>query len=174
MATLIDGKALATKVRKRIRHRIEEEGIKAKLAVILVGNDDASIVYVRNKSKACEKVGIAFQIQDDILGIFSNEMQKNKDSDIKEFKQTILYSYVINTDYKDEFMKYYGNEKLAEKDIETVKDILIKSKAYDYAINMMNDYYDEGIKLLNEISWIKEDKKILIEGFIEYLRNRKK
>ena len=61
MATLIDGKALATKVRKSIRHRIEEEGIKAKLAVILVGNDDASIVYVRNKSKACEKVGIAFE-----------------------------------------------------------------------------------------------------------------
>ena len=61
MATLIDGKALATKVRKSIKHRIEEEGIKAKLAVILVGNDDASIVYVRNKSKACEKVGIAFE-----------------------------------------------------------------------------------------------------------------
>ena len=61
MATLIDGKALATKVRKSIRHRIEEEGIKAKLAVILVGNDDASVVYVRNKSKACEKVGIEFE-----------------------------------------------------------------------------------------------------------------
>ena len=101
-------------------------------------------------------------------------MKKNKDSDIKEFKQTILYSYIINTDYKDEFMKYYGNEKLKEKDIETVKEILVKSKAYDYAINMMNKYYDEGIKYLNKISWIKKDKKSLIEGFIEYLRNRKK
>lgn len=61
MATLIDGKALAAKVRKEIRHRIEKEGIKAKLAVILVGNDDASVVYVRNKSRACEKVGIEFE-----------------------------------------------------------------------------------------------------------------
>lgn len=120
------------------------------------------------------KVGIAFQIQDDILGIFSNEMQKNKDSDIKEFKQTILYSHIINTDYKEEFLKYYGNESLKEKDIEKVKELLIKSKSYDFAINMMNELYDEGIKLLNKIDWIKKDKKDLIEGFIEYLRNRKK
>ena len=42
------------------------------------------------------------------------------------------------------------------------------------AIKKEEDRYNEGIKLLNEISWIKEDKKILIEGFIEYLRNRKK
>ena len=61
MATLIDGKALAAKVRETIRQRIEQENIKAKLAVILVGNDDASVVYVRNKNKACEKVGITFE-----------------------------------------------------------------------------------------------------------------
>lgn len=61
MATLIDGKALAAKVRENIRLRIDKEGIKAKLAVILVGNDDASVVYVRNKNKACEKVGIDFE-----------------------------------------------------------------------------------------------------------------
>lgn len=61
MATLIDGKALAAKVRENIKQRIEQENIKAKLAVILVGNDDASVVYVRNKNKACEKVGIAFE-----------------------------------------------------------------------------------------------------------------
>ena len=129
---------------------------------------------LKDIEKFGEKVGIAFQIQDDILGIFSKEMKKNKDSDIKEFKQTILYSYVINTKYKDEFMKYYGNENLKEKDIEIVKEILVKSKAYDYAINMMNDFYDEGINILNNISWISDDKKDLIEGFIEYLRNRKK
>ena len=61
MATIIDGKALASKVRETIKQRIENENIKAKLAVILVGNDDASVVYVRNKNKACEKVGIAFE-----------------------------------------------------------------------------------------------------------------
>ena len=61
MATLIDGKTLAAKVRDSIKLRIDQEKISIKLAVILVGNDDASVVYVRNKSKACEKAGIAFE-----------------------------------------------------------------------------------------------------------------
>ena len=61
MAIIINGKELAAKVRNNIKLRIEQEGIKAKLAVILVGNDDASVVYVRNKNKACEKVGITFE-----------------------------------------------------------------------------------------------------------------
>ena len=86
-----------------------------------------------------EKIGIAFQIQDDILGIYSDAMEKNKDSDIKEFKQTILYSHIVNTKYKEEFLKYYGNDNLKENDIEIVKDLFKKSGSYDYANDMMKD-----------------------------------
>ena len=121
-----------------------------------------------------EKIGIAFQIQDDILGIYSDAMEKNKDSDIKEFKQTILYSHIINTKYKEEFLKYYGNDNLKENDIEIVKDLFKKSGSYDYANDMMNKYYDEGLKVLNSIKWINKDKKDLLEGFVEYLRVRNK
>ena len=45
------------------------------------------------------------RLQDDILGIYSEETGKVKASDIKEFKQTILYSYAIETEYKDELLK---------------------------------------------------------------------
>ena len=64
MTTLIDGKELAKKVRSNLRIECEElnkKGIKSKLAVIMVGNDPASKVYVRNKSRACEDVGIEYE-----------------------------------------------------------------------------------------------------------------
>lgn len=64
MAEIIDGKELAKKVRKDLKKEVEAlkaKGINPKLAVIMVGNDPGSTVYVRNKSKACEKVGIEFE-----------------------------------------------------------------------------------------------------------------
>ena len=64
MAEIIDGKELAKKVRKELKKDVEAlkaKGIKPKLAVIMIGNDPGSTVYVRNKSKACEKVGIEFE-----------------------------------------------------------------------------------------------------------------
>lgn len=64
MAIIIDGKALAKKIRNNLKidcEKLKENGIVPKLAVILVGNDNASKTYVKNKSKACEDVGIAFE-----------------------------------------------------------------------------------------------------------------
>ncbi|WP_417347856.1 bifunctional methylenetetrahydrofolate dehydrogenase/methenyltetrahydrofolate cyclohydrolase FolD [Ferrimonas sp.] len=60
-ATLIDGKAIAASVRQNIASQVQsrtQQGLRAPgLAVILVGSDPASQVYVGNKRKACEQVG---------------------------------------------------------------------------------------------------------------------
>ena len=64
MAELIRGKELALNIRQNLKGEVEElkeRGIFPKLAVIMVGNDKASEVYVKNKSKACEEVGIEFE-----------------------------------------------------------------------------------------------------------------
>ena len=64
MAVIIDGKELAKKTRANLKLECEElkqKNIKTKLAVIMVGEDPASKVYVRNKSKACEEVGIEYE-----------------------------------------------------------------------------------------------------------------
>ena len=64
MSELIDGKELSKKIRKKLKKEVlelREKGVNPKLAVIMVGNDPGSTVYVRNKSKACEKVGIEFE-----------------------------------------------------------------------------------------------------------------
>ena len=64
MAKIINGKELAKKIRQDLKEEVEglkQKGITPKLAVIMVGNDSASAVYVRNKSKACNEIGIAFE-----------------------------------------------------------------------------------------------------------------
>ncbi len=61
MAKLIDGKAISLAVKDEIKAKTEElaaKGISVTLAVILVGEDPASQVYVKNKKKACEYCGI--------------------------------------------------------------------------------------------------------------------
>ncbi|CAE6923866.1 MULTISPECIES: bifunctional methylenetetrahydrofolate dehydrogenase/methenyltetrahydrofolate cyclohydrolase FolD [Pseudomonas] len=67
-AQLIDGKAIAASLRQQIAHRVaerREQGLRAPgLAVILVGSDPASQVYVSHKRKDCEEVGFVSQAYD--------------------------------------------------------------------------------------------------------------
>ena len=138
--------------------------------MLLAGADNKKIDEV---SSMAEKVGIAFQIQDDILGIFSNDIGKVVGSDIREFKQTILYSYTINTKYKDVLLKYYGKD-LSDDIVSKVREIFESSGALEYAINTMNKYYDEAVELLDKINWMDMEKKLILQGFIDYLRDRNK
>ena len=64
MAKIIDGKALAKTIRGNLKSEVEDlkkNGIQPKLAVIMVGEDKASKIYVKNKSKACEELGIEYE-----------------------------------------------------------------------------------------------------------------
>ena len=64
MCTIIDGKALAKKIRVNLKtecDKLKKQGINPKLAVIMVGDNQASKVYVKNKSKACNEVGIEYE-----------------------------------------------------------------------------------------------------------------
>lgn len=65
MARTIDGKALSAKVRGELRAKADEmrsRGISASLAVVLVGSDPASRIYVKNKARACDDVGIRSEV----------------------------------------------------------------------------------------------------------------
>ena len=64
MAVIIDGKSLAKEIRENLKkeaEKLRDKGIIPHLAVIMVGDNDASKVYVRNKSRACEEIGIEFK-----------------------------------------------------------------------------------------------------------------
>lgn len=61
MSNIIDGKVVSAAVKERVAKEVKEldqKGVSVCLAVILVGNDPASQIYVANKKKACEQLGI--------------------------------------------------------------------------------------------------------------------
>ena len=87
---IIDGKKIAKEIRKKLKiscDELKEKGITPKLAVIMVGEDKASQVYVRNKSKVCDEIGIEFEEfildknikQEEIIKLIDN---LNKDNNV--------------------------------------------------------------------------------------------
>lgn len=64
MAEILDGKMVAQRIRQNLKKNVEElkeKGITPKLAVIMVGDDPSSKIYVRNKSMACQEIGIEYE-----------------------------------------------------------------------------------------------------------------
>jgi len=58
-ATIINGKEVSARLKNEIKEKVHALGVRPCLHVILVGNNQASLVYVRNKANACEECGIA-------------------------------------------------------------------------------------------------------------------
>ncbi len=142
------------------------------LGCILSGNK-INLPKFENIFKA---IGIAFQIKDDIIGIYgdSSYIGKSTNSDISEFKQTILYSYVYNNDkkYLKQINQYYGKQDLSENDISAVKQIFIDSGALEYANKKMDYLFDTSIEQIRQLDLGKY--KNIVLGFINYLRIRQK
>lgn len=64
MAEILNGKLVAEKIRHKLKNDVQDlkkDGIKPKLAVIMVGDDPSSKIYVRNKSIACNEIGIDYE-----------------------------------------------------------------------------------------------------------------
>lgn len=62
MANIINGKEISAAIREEIKAEVQGMSVRPGLAVVLVGDDPASAVYVRNKSKACADVGIYSEV----------------------------------------------------------------------------------------------------------------
>lgn len=118
-------------------------------------------------------LGIAFQIQDDYLGIYSksDKIGKTVGSDVKEFKQTLLYYYTKGTKYYNELLQHYGKDKY---DIKRVQEIFELSGSKEKVSVMMNKLYEESLYYLNKIAWLKQEDKNILMGLINYLKNREK
>lgn len=89
MAKIIDGKMISQQIKDEVKDKVaklNEQGITVSLAVIQVGNDPASSVYVRNKKKACEYCGIvslSYELpeettEDELLALI-DELNNRKD-----------------------------------------------------------------------------------------------
>ena len=87
MAEILDGKAISQKIKEGLKKEVEElkqNGVIPKLAVIMIGDDSSSKIYVRNKSIACEQIGIEYE-----------EYLLNENTTMKELLELI---YKLNKD----------------------------------------------------------------------------
>jgi geranylgeranyl diphosphate synthase type I len=111
-------------------------------------------------------VGIAFQLRDDELGLYSDEKTLGKPigSDVKENKNTILHLKALELakgEDKDFIRRAYGNRNLAEKELERVRKITEKTGALAYSQKMARELVEEGKKFVPQITTNPERQETL-------------
>lgn len=121
-------------------------------------------------------IGISFQIQDDILGIFGNEEQLGKSivSDIEEGKNTLLFVKALelsSSEQKKMLRAIFGKKNLSQKEILSFRKILVETGALEYAKKISRDHLNKGKEKINASSLSKQTKKMLTE-LIQYLEKR--
>ncbi|MDP8265143.1 MAG: polyprenyl synthetase family protein [Candidatus Aceula lacicola] len=101
-------------------------------------------------------MGQAFQIQDDILGIFASEKNIGKSilSDIAEFKKTILVCHAYRTlsgQKKKAFVKCFEKPKKTYSDLTTIKKIFIESGSLDYSLKKVATLIKESKRIFTKL-----------------------
>lgn len=124
------------------------------LGITLFGADRKLIKILSNYSLS---IGIAFQIQDDILGMFGKEMGKDTDSDIKEGKETLLVNItrqrIKDKRQKKKLEEILGNRKSVEKDIAWVKNLIKETGALGECQHLAKELIEKGKKALKNLPY---------------------
>lgn len=147
------------------------------LGAILGGCNQQTIEWLNNIGK---NLGYAYQIKDDILGIYGNESNLGKptSSDIKEGKSTIL-AYIFTSlappELKNKFYEIYGNVKreISIQDIELIKDIFNSVNVKEQSETILNNYINNAFAEI-EKSQFSDNAKLKLTEFANYLLNRTK
>jgi len=122
-----------------------------------------------------EKIGIAFQMKDDLFDYGEDEIGKPRGIDIKEKKMTLPLIYVLNTVSGQEkrwMINTIKNHNTNKKKVNELIDFIRKNGGMEYTINKMKEYKDEANKILDSLP-DNEGKRALYE-LSEFIINRKK
>ncbi len=120
-------------------------------------------------------LGIAFQIKDDLLGLYSTSGDMGKTlNDVKEGKQTIIYKYAIDNATDEELAvinKYYGKNDINKEETKIITDLFDKLGAKKNAEKLELEYTNKGIQIINSMNVKNKD---LFMEFANYLLKRDK
>lgn len=122
-----------------------------------------------------EKVGMAFQIKDDLFDYGEDEIGKPLGIDIKEKKMTLPLIYALNNASwleKKKIIYLIRNKNEDKKAVNEVIDFVKKSGGLEYATEVMNRYFEEALDLLK--SFPESAYKSSLEGLVRYTIERKK
>lgn len=114
-AQLIDGKALASKIRTKLKQIVSKSDSAPGLAVILVGNDPASEVYVGHKERACKEVGITSTIH--------RLPENTSETDLEELIETLNYDDHVHGILVQVPLPQHIDTKLILETISPLKDV---------------------------------------------------
>ncbi|MFA5871967.1 MAG: polyprenyl synthetase family protein [Parcubacteria group bacterium] len=143
------------------------------LGALLAGTDKKVLDAL---SAYAVPVGIAFQIQDDILGVFGSEEKLGKPvcSDLREGKQTLLIVKALekaNNEQEKKLKAMIGNRDIKEEDVEEFRKIIRETGSLRYSQNMACDLIEKGkTEVLN--SDISSKSKNFLVGVADYMVNR--
>jgi len=130
---------------------------------------------IGNKMKLFgEKVGIAFQIKDDLFDYGKEDIGKPTGNDIKEKKLTLPLIYTLNnisSSKKRELIYIIKNENKNIEKVRYVIDTVVETGGINYAAEKMNFYRDEALSILHEF----EDNEVrkALEELVRYTTDRK-
>ena len=126
-------------------------------------------------SDFAKALGRAFQLQDDLLGVFGEEQKlgKNIGSDLRESKPTVLLLKTLSNTKgteKEFVLSVIGKKDLQVAEFEKLKDIIVSSNAYKFVADEVQYYLQRAKEFLDEVP-DNEYNQILHE-ILEYLVNR--
>ena len=138
---------------------------------------EASEEVIKGLSKYGIKLGIAFQIKDDILGMFGSEKKVGKpiDSDLKEGKKTLLVSKtferLLTDDRKEDLERFkfiLGNQNLTVEDYKWCQNLMRETGAMDYCQQLVEKLTEEAAVALKKVEIDNEARRFLL-GISEFL-----
>lgn len=139
----------------------------------LLGGLDEEVLEVLRKYSL--KGGIAFQLQDDILGMFgdSNRTGKSANSDLLQGKSTLLIAKTLelgNNKQKQDLMKAWGKKNASAGEISKAKKAIEDSGSLEYSKNKASELADEAVEIAEGLNKFKLDKKSInyLKGVVEY------
>lgn len=136
------------------------------------GADEAQVELAKNFG---EKVGMAFQIKDDLFDYGSDEIGKPRGIDIKEKKLTLPLIYTLKNSSWSERRKIINIVKNKSSDNKKVQEVIAMVRAkggIDYAAKVMHQFVDEAMELLKQFP--ESESRTSIEQLVRYTIERKK
>ncbi len=121
-----------------------------------------------------EKIGIAFQIKDDLFDYGTDDIGKPTGNDIKEKKLTLPLIYTLNNIDKAQkraLIYIIKNENKNPEKVKVVIDAVVKAGGMKYATEQMNKYRDEALAILHEFP--ASEVRDAMEKLVNYITERK-
>lgn len=146
------------------------------LGGMLASGDEKTI---RQLETLGENLGILFQIKDDELGLFGNEIEVGKPigSDIKEAKKTLFYHYLmaeVGRDEKAKLDSIFGNSSITPSMVQYVKELMISHGIGKKVDEKLSFYADKISRTIESLEDVNDAFRGMLRDLLEFNLSRKK